>query len=349
MLALLPLLASAQLPSSAQRVVFMVGVEPGQPGSHLMGTYKVRSAALVNGRPSYARDERAAIWFADGAWVVGSADRIGQRLGAMLALDLAATPDAISAQWSINQGDGTRKTSPTARCVSGDNGSSVAAEEARQLEQKLAALPRTVYITASKTDKVRRAYCGAYNVQRGRATVNGRLVYLREGSIASGKSVSDTTKMIWYAGGVWYVGVAKYIGTQMGAMLAVSDPALGPEQVSHQWRIFGPASSAEVAAAGANGAASNSKAIAAGGSVAGGVNGLRASGSTSRLSKTVVVWQAAPDVRAQSGKVGKAALDRYRVELSISASKAEGQRLGHNGRHLGIIGGRKRDRAEHVQ
>ena len=33
------------------------------------------------------------------------------------------------------------------------------------------------------------------------------------------------------AGGVWFVGVGKYAGQQLGAMLAVIDPALGPEQV----------------------------------------------------------------------------------------------------------------------
>ena len=190
-LPLLPLFANGQ----PQQVHF-IGIPPGQASSHLMGTYTLRPGALVNGRPSYLRDAATGLWYADGAWCAGRVEFIGERRGSLVALDLSRSPERVSVPWSAFNGIEKKMSSSTAKCVSGDAGASTAASEAQQLEHSLSQSAKTVFITATKMDKVRKAFCGAYNVQR-RGLVNQRQVYLREGSVTNGKSVTNSTKMIW--------------------------------------------------------------------------------------------------------------------------------------------------------
>eukprot|EP00966_Prymnesium_polylepis_P045608 1056226-Prymnesium_polylepis.1 len=211
-------------------VVHLVGITPGQRASHLMGTYTIR-AVWVNGHPSYSRDRGMALWWAEGIWCAGRAELMGQRQGALVSERSTQEAPAGVKRWFARQADGGVAVVPTAQCVAGDDGAAVAASEAQQLEQALSRLPRTIYVVATthKLDRVRRTFCGAYNAQRSRR-VNNRLVYVREGSTTGGKAVSNSTKVVWQAGGGWFVGVAKYLGQQAGAMLAVLDSALGPEQ-----------------------------------------------------------------------------------------------------------------------
>ncbi|KAL1515468.1 hypothetical protein AB1Y20_002092 [Prymnesium parvum] len=322
--AVLPLLASPALAQPPPSRVFMVGIPAGEPGSHLMGEFTLRSPPLVNGRPSFSRGDAEAIWFAEGAWCVGRVERLGQRTGVMVSTDPRPTPDGIS-RWAVHLGPkgGAMQLSPAVRCLAGEEGAAAAAAEARELEAQLARLPRTVYIVASKMSRIRREFAGAYHVPRGGALVNRRLVYLREGSVLGGKRVSNNTRMIWQerrAGGAWFVGTARYAGRPMGGVLVVHDPAIGPDKVEGEWKIVGVA---------APGATPKSTAAAAAAAAAG--QSTQASGARASP-KLVAAWQPAPDVRVMSGKAGKTALDRFKVEESIFVSRGAQHSYASNGR-----------------
>ncbi|KAL3905070.1 MAG: hypothetical protein SGPRY_011046 [Prymnesium sp.] len=198
--ALLPLLLLARPPAAVEAELYLVGIPAGQPGSHLMGVYRMLAAPWINDHPTYARGEDAAMWFAGRAWCVDGREHMGHDSGVMMAVDPRRTPDGIS-RWSVYAGnaDGNMQLSSTARCLSGEAGAAAAAMEAEELRQKLSALPRSVYLVATKMDKARRTFVGAYNQQRGGALVNQRPVYLREGSLLGGKQPTNSTKMIWQA------------------------------------------------------------------------------------------------------------------------------------------------------
>ena len=94
---------------------FKIALKMPHMASHPMGTYRMRAVPWVNDKPTYARDQLTALWYAEGAWRVGSTESIGQLTAMMLSVGTRqASPDGVAA-WAIAQPGGTTATT-TARC-----------------------------------------------------------------------------------------------------------------------------------------------------------------------------------------------------------------------------------------
>lgn len=122
-------------------------------------------------------------------------------------------------------------------------------------------------------------------------TENRRHVYIKDTSL-NGKNkryVTNTSKLLWQAGGTWWIGFAKEVGTRAG-VLQVCDAAIDAGAAIGQWFISGSAPRAAAA--------------------------------------RVVNWHPVPNIHIGSGRVGAKALAVNKQENKQNKEEVEYDALG---------------------
>jgi len=200
----------------------------GPPDAHFafaLGMYQ-RLDEMCQQRHVYASsDGQFAMWWAHGAWYVGSRASTGKRGGFLAAKENTDVPEDISVPWMASSpGSGWVET-PGVSCVT---------EEARAEAARAAVSDAadTVYIVGSCPGAVNAACIGAYVRQADQPLCNERFTYLNA-------TAACGPLMLWASHAVtgsWYVGAPADVGTRRG-LLSVEDATVRPEAIAATWQV----------------------------------------------------------------------------------------------------------------
>jgi hypothetical protein len=201
-----------------------------EPYSFALGRYE-RSTEMCQDR--YVYEERKAVldgedplamWWADGAWYVGKADKVGKHAGFLTAKENTDVPEDVAVAWKVASADNGWVEVPAVKCLIEED---FAATTSAALTDALS----VVYITGVTPHGHVNHFClGEFKRQPRAGEWEERYTYRKEAT-AVGPAL-----VLWCVVGVWYVGVEEDIYTRRG-LLMVEDAAVLPESIRACWQV----------------------------------------------------------------------------------------------------------------
>ena len=186
-----------------------------EPFSFALGKYE-RSVEMCQQRHVYTSpDDERALWWADGAWYLGSKGSVGKRSGFLTAKENTDVPEDIAVAWSSASAD-NGWVDCQVECITEE-------VHTRAVAESLANASAVVYLSGTLSGGVNAICLGAYARQPG-PLISDRHTYLKEVSAVG-------PLMMWSVGGSWYVGQPADVGTRRG-LLTVEDDSVVPEKVT---------------------------------------------------------------------------------------------------------------------
>ena len=185
-----------------------------------------RSSTLNEGRPVYLHTTTdAALWYASGAWNLGSTDHVGAKLGFFRAESAALVPeDIVGPAWHLGVGEGWI-FAPELRCVSG-----------LVLRDEVRGHAKEVILKGTTPELAHAIFLGSYSRRPEAEWQAGRPAYSKR--VQDPRSPGDYKEaLLRYQAPNWVIGWELELLAGEGSSFFVADSAWVAENISSGWHV----------------------------------------------------------------------------------------------------------------